>query len=157
MRHLVLKHLNLAADWISPVDNFNSLVGMTMLDWEPDRARLKLDIRPEHANGIGSVHGGVLLTVLDTVCGFAGLYTPEDEEPRSCATITLNAKFIKPAITGTLVAEARSQGGGRKVFFTHGEIRDEQGDLVATGDGSFRYRTLPPDVLAKLRRAAEQE
>ncbi|MCR6631969.1 MAG: PaaI family thioesterase [Magnetospirillum sp.] len=154
VREIVLRHLSGAADWIAPVENFNSLVGMAMEEWRQDFARLRLDIRPEHANGFGFVHGGVLLTLLDTVSGFAGIYADENAEPVGCFTVALNTKFISPAQSGALFAEARAQGGGKSIFFTYAEIRDEAGKLVATGDGTFRYRKLPPELVAKIRAEA---
>ncbi len=151
VRDIVLKHLSGAADWIAPVQNFNSLVGMSMEEWRRDFARIRLDIRPEHANGFGFVHGGVLLTLLDTVSGFAGIHADDDSDPVGCFTVALNTKFISPAHSGSLVAEARAQGGGKSIFFTYAEIRDDAGRLVATGDGTFRYRRLPPELVEKIK------
>jgi len=154
VREIVLKHLSGAADWIAPVQNFNSLVGMSMEEWRRDFARIRLDIRPEHANGFGFVHGGVLLTLLDTVSGFAGIHADDDADPVGCFTVALNTKFISPAQSGSLVAEAHAQGGGKSIFFTYAEIRDDAGKLVATGDGTFRYRRLPPELVEKIKAEA---
>lgn len=154
VRDIVLKHLSGAADWIAPVQNFNSLVGMSMVEWRRDFARIRLDIRPEHANGFGFVHGGVLLTLLDTVSGFAGIHADDDADPIGCFTVALNTKFISPAHSGSLHAEARAQGGGKSIFFTYAEIRDDAGTLVATGDGTFRYRRLPPELVARIKAEA---
>lgn len=154
VREIVLKHLSGAADWIAPVQNFNSLVGMSMAEWRRDFARIRLDIRPEHANGFGFVHGGVLLTLLDTVSGFAGIHADDDADPVGCFTVALNTKFISPAHSGSLHAEARAQGGGKSIFFTYAEIRDDAGTLVATGDGTFRYRRLPPDLVERIKAEA---
>lgn len=154
VRDIVFKHLSGAADWIAPVQNFNSLVGMSMQEWRRDFARIRLDIRPEHANGFGFVHGGVLLTLLDTVSGFAGIHAEDDADPVGCFTVALNTKFISPAHSGSLHAEARAQGGGKSIFFTYAEIRDDAGTLVATGDGTFRYRRLPPELVEKIKAEA---
>lgn len=154
VREIVLRHLSGAADWIAPVQNFNSLVGMSMVEWRQDFARIRLDIRPEHSNGFGFVHGGVLLTLLDTVSGFAGIYTDEDVEPIGCVTVALNSKFIHPGQSGALHAEARAQGGGKTIFFTYAEIRDDAGNLVATGDATFRYRKLPPELVEQIKAGA---
>ncbi|HLO75685.1 MAG TPA: PaaI family thioesterase [Magnetospirillum sp.] len=154
VREIVLRHLNGAADWIAPVQNFNSLVGMSMVEWRRDFARIRLDIRPEHANGFGFVHGGVLLTLLDTVSGFAGIHTDETADPIGCVTVAMNSKFIHPAQSGSLHAEARAQGGGKTIFFTYAEIRDDAGNLVATGDGTFRFRKLPPELVEKIKAEA---
>jgi len=139
MKHIA-KHLSAAAGGSAAVENFNSLVGLDLILWERDHARIDLVLRPEHQNGVGSVHGGVLMTLLDTVSGFAGVYSHDDEEHRRCATISFNVKFVKAATSGTLHAEAHCQGGGKSIFFTRAEIRDDAGNLIATGDGTFRLR-----------------
>ena len=142
MKTIAAKHLSAAAAGYGVTPNFNSLVGMELELWERNHAKITLKLRPDHQNGVGSVHGGVLMTLLDTVSGFAGVYADEGEEQRRCATISFNVKFIKAATTGTLIAEAHCQGGGKSVFFTRAEIRDEAGHLIATGDGAFRQRAL---------------
>jgi uncharacterized protein (TIGR00369 family) len=151
VREIVLRQMTGAADWIAPVQNFYSLVGLAMEEWRQDYARIRLDIRPEHANGFGYVHGGVMLTLLDTVSGFAGVYHDEHTDPIGCVTVALNTKFVSPAQSGTLFAEAHVQGGGKTIFFTRAEIRDAKGKLVATGDGTFRYRSLPPELVEKIK------
>src|SRR5208282_5737738 len=98
---------------------FNTLLGLHLVTWAPDFARIELELRPEHQNGVGSVHGGVLMSLLDTVSGFSGVHAAEGEEQRGCATISMNVKFVKPAFSGKLVAESHAQGGGRSIFFTH--------------------------------------
>ncbi|HVI49808.1 MAG TPA: PaaI family thioesterase [Candidatus Sulfotelmatobacter sp.] len=142
LKSLAMKHLSAGAGGAVDHATFNSLVGLRLEDWNADYARIELDLRPEHQNGVGSVHGGVLMSLLDTVSGFSGVYPKDGEEPRGCATVSMNVKFMKPATKGKLIAESRSQGGGRSIFFTHAEIRDEAGELIATGDGTFRYRPL---------------
>ncbi len=144
-RHLLaMQYLSAGSGGSGGQANFNTALGVELTEWRPDFARVELEIRPDHQNGAGSVHGGVLMSLLDTVSGFAGIYAETDDEQRGCATIAMNVKFLKPAHAGRLVAEAHSQGGGRNIFFTRAEIRDADGAVVATGDGTFRYRTLSP-------------
>jgi hypothetical protein len=35
----------------------------------------------------------------------------------------------------------RRCSGGRRIFFSNCEVRDAEGRLVATGSGTFKYRT----------------
>ena len=142
LKQLAMKHLSAGAGGGVGHPTFSSRLGLELTEWENGFARIELSLRDDHQNGVGSVHGGVLMSILDTVSGFSGVYPVPGEEQRGCATISMNVKFLKPATSGRLIAEARSQGGGRSVFFTHAEIRDEAGDLLATGDGTFRYRSL---------------
>lgn len=129
-------------------ENFHSVIGLNVLAWEKGLARLSLAIRPEHGNGGGSVHGGVLMGLLDTASGLSGIYADEGETPCGCATVALSVKFIKPAISGLLTVEARRQSGGKSLYFTYAEIRDEANDMVATADGTFHYLPLNGEFAA---------
>ncbi len=40
-----------------------------------------------------------------------------------------------------LTATATRSGGGRTIFFSSCEVRDAEGRLVATGSGTFKYRS----------------
>jgi len=55
-------------------------------------------------------------------------------------TLSMTVNFLAPPQGGTLIAEGRRTGGGRKTFFTEGAARDETGLLLATATGVFRYR-----------------
>lgn len=116
-----------------------NLLGYHLLAWEPDRAVLGYTIRPEHLNRANRLHGGVLATLLDASCGFAGSYAPEPEPALLCVTLSLTVNYIGSITEGLLVTEARRTGGGRTIFFAAGDVRDEAGRLIASATGSFRY------------------
>jgi uncharacterized protein (TIGR00369 family) len=123
---------------------FNALMGYQLIEWSPDLARLALDLRPEHMNRTEVVHGGVLMAMLDAACGFCGIY-PVDGAKRYSITLALNTQFIGSAKSGRLLATARRRGGGNTIFFAAGEIHDDAGTLIATAEGTFRYRrTITP-------------
>jgi acyl-coenzyme A thioesterase PaaI-like protein len=54
--------------------------------------------------------------------------------------LSLTTSFLAPARSGRLTAIGRRIGGGRNIFFATAEISDEQGTLLAHGEGVFRYR-----------------
>ncbi len=89
-----------------------------------------------HYNPIGMVHGGVMATLLDTVCGCAVhatlpagvLYTSLD----------LSVKFIRPMTTqsGRVQARGRVVHRGSRMALAEGTIVDENGKLLATASSS---------------------
>ena len=119
---------------------FNEAVGLRLVEWSQGRAMLALDVVGEHLNRSGYVHGGVLMTLIDVACGYAGTWAPEGAEGRLCVTLDLTPSFVAPAKAGRLTTVATVIGGGRKIYFARAEVRDEAGALLATGQGSFRYR-----------------
>ncbi len=119
---------------------FNQMLGIRLAEWAEGRAVLELDVAGDHLNRSGVVHGGVLMTLLDAACGYAGTWTEAADGARLCVTLDLTTSFVAPAVAGRLTTVATVSGGGRKIFFARAEVRDEGGALLAMGQGSFRYR-----------------
>ena len=119
---------------------FNQSVGLRLVDWIDGRATVELDVGGDHLNRSGVVHGGVLMTMIDVACGYAGTWTEAADGARLCVTLDLTTSFVAPALAGRLTTVATGTGGGRRIFFARAEVRDEAGALLAMGQGSFRYR-----------------
>jgi uncharacterized protein (TIGR00369 family) len=117
---------------------FNEAVGLRLAGWSEGRATVELDITGDHLNRSGYVHGGVLMTLIDVACGFAGTWS--EDGTRLAVTLDLTTSFVAPGRAGRLTTLATVTGGGRKIYFARAEVRDEAGALVAMGQGSFRYR-----------------
>ncbi len=119
---------------------FGKLVGYRLTQWRHDEAELELVLEPRHLNRSNVPHGGVIATLIDTACGFAGCYSPEPGKRRRAVTLSLNTSFIGQATADTtLTARARRTGGGQTVFFARCDLLDGEGRLIATGEGSFKY------------------
>jgi uncharacterized protein (TIGR00369 family) len=123
----------------SELSGYAKLIGYRLTRWEPDYAEIVLELGSEHHNRGHVAHGGVLATLIDTACGFAGCWAPKGES-RAAVTLSMTTQFLAPAKSGRLIATGRKVGGGRSVFFATAEIRDAQGTLLARGEGVFRYR-----------------
>lgn len=120
---------------------FHDLLGIEMAEWREGYARLTCRTGPRHANRGGIAHGGVMLALLDQVNAFAGLFCAVPGHRRSAVTLDLDARFTAPGRIGALlVAEGRLVTAGRAVFFAQGEVRDEDGTLVAFGGSTHRFR-----------------
>jgi uncharacterized protein (TIGR00369 family) len=83
-------------------------------------------------NPIGTVHGGVAATMLDSAVGCAVHTTL----PAGVAytSVELKVSFVRTilASAGEIQARGRLVKGGSRVAFAEGELRDEQGKLLAT-------------------------
>ncbi|SFY19685.1 PaaI family thioesterase [Azotobacter vinelandii] len=119
---------------------FASLLGFRVVDWGLGRVDLELDIGPQHLNRGGSVHGGVLATLIDVACALAGLYSSDPGRVRKAITLSLNSNFTGQAASGTLRARGRVRAGGRSIFFAATEITDGEGRPIAHGEAVNRYR-----------------
>jgi len=97
--------------------------------------RLRLDPRPELANSWGSVHGGVLMTLLDVALASAGRSL--DDTCNGALTVEMKVNFIAAA-NGSVIGEGRAQRAGRSLIFSEGELRAEDGTLLAKATGTFK-------------------
>ena len=120
-------------------ERFADLVGYRLAVWRDDHAEIVLTLGQQHVNRTGRLHGGVLATLIDAACGYAGTFAVEGR-PRNALTLALTTQFLAPAHAGQqLTAIGRRTGGGQRIFFAAAEVHDEAGRLIARGDGTFRY------------------
>jgi len=110
-------------------------LGIRILEKSEGLVKLRLDPRPELANSWGSVHGGVLMTMLDVALASAGRAL--DENCNGALTVEMKVNFIAAA-TGTVLGEGRAQRAGRSLIFSEGELRGEDGVLLAKATGTFK-------------------
>ena len=97
--------------------------------------RLRLEPRPEFENSWGSVHGGVLMTMLDVALASAGRSL--DARCNGALTVEMKVNFIAAA-SGPVLAEGRAQRAGRSLIFSEGELTSEDGTLLAKATGTFK-------------------
>ncbi len=122
--------------------NFAETIGYRLTAWREHAAEISLEVDARHMNRSGRLHGGVLATVIDAACGFAGCYQAPPGQGRRALTLSLTTQYLRPVADGTrLTATATRSGGGRTIFFSSCEVRDAEGRLVATGSGTFKYRS----------------
>ncbi|MBD5803208.1 PaaI family thioesterase [Aromatoleum evansii] len=121
-------------------EGFARALGCRVVEWAPGRVEVELALGPQHLNRAGSVHGGVLATLIDVACTLAGLYSGSPERVRKAVTLSLNTSFTGQVATGTLRARGRVRVGGRSIFFATTEVTDAAGHAIAHGETVNRYR-----------------
>ena len=87
-------------------------------------------------NPIGLIHGGLVCTLLDSVLGCA----VQSTLPAGVgyASIEIKVNYVRPVHgdDGELVAYGRLTKPGRRVAFAEGDVRNLDGQVVATASGS---------------------
>ena len=129
------------ADWVRHINDnlgpFNELVGLRCEAVGQGWCRIVCDIRPEHCNPQGAVHGGMGGTMLDVAAGVAAIYA--SGEARPIVTRSASAHYLRP-LTGTRMrAEGRAIKAGRKLCLARAELYDDQDRLCCTGDLELFY------------------
>jgi uncharacterized protein (TIGR00369 family) len=101
-------------------------------------ARLSLPVEREFTNSLGTVHGGVIMSLLDVaVCTAARTLHPESI---GVITIDMSVSFIGGGTGLRLNADARVLRDGRSMSFVEGEAKNEDGSLVAKAIATVRVR-----------------
>lgn len=112
---------------------FVTFCGIEAIAVSEGRTRLRLALRPEHANNLGIAHGGVICTLLDVALGTAARL----RAGRPVVTLDMQTRFLSPG-RGVLSAEGRVTRAGRSLIFCEAEIRDADGELVASATGLLK-------------------
>jgi len=105
------------------------LLGLRLVSVADGEVVFELDVRPEHANPMGTIQGGVICALADAAMGLA--YASRLEDGESFTTLELKTNYLRAVTEGKLTATARVIHSGRTVGLTDCEVVDEQGRRVA--------------------------
>ena len=105
------------------------LIGFEARDIANGRATVVLTAGPEHANPMGTLHGGILCDIADAAMGMAFASTLDTGE--SFTTVELKINFFRPVWQAQLTAEGTVVKRGRTMGYVECSISDEQNRLVA--------------------------
>ena len=105
------------------------LIGFEAKEIADGRAVVTLAAGPQHANPMGTLHGGILCDIADAAMGMAFASTLAPEE--SFTTVELKINFFRPVWKASLKAEGKVVRRGRSMGYLECEISDERGQLIA--------------------------
>lgn len=120
---------------------FHSLLGYRQVSWQENEAVVELELAPQHLNLGGVIHGGVLTSLLDIAMAEAGTYCPFPGRMRKAITLSMTTTFTGQCSGGTIRVTGRKRAGGTRIFNSTGEVHDDQGNLLAIAEGTFRIRS----------------
>lgn len=125
--------------WDAVLSNFNRHLGMKILEWKDGEVTVAIDVQDWMRNRTGIVHGGVTATLIDAAAGYAGNYCPHAGRRRISSTLALTTSYVAAGKGKRIVAKAKVKGGGRTIYASSVEVTDENGTLIAIGEGTFKY------------------
>jgi len=119
--------------WTKTIEKipFVHLLGMKVVSFEENGLVMTMRIGPKHLNVMGGVHGGALVSVIDTVVYFAiRRYIPNG---KVLSTSEIKVNFFRPVSVGKIETHARILHLGKHTAVGEAEITDSEGRLVAKG------------------------
>ncbi len=106
---------------------FISLVGAHVPEAAEGKATLAVEVDERHLNVAGTVHGGMLATLVDTTMGFAVRSAVGDETP---ATSQLSLTYLRPGKPGRLVVTATVRKRGENLTVCEADVEQDGKSLV---------------------------
>jgi acyl-CoA thioesterase len=111
-------------------DKFALHTGIELLEVKSGTAKVRMEVKPFHINGVGLVHGGALFTLADFAFAAAA-----NSHKEVAVAINASISYLKGIKTGTLHAEAEEISNSRKISVYTIKVTDEAGRLIAMFQG----------------------
>lgn len=119
------------------------LLGWTLLALDEAEGAIEVGFqgRPEFANPVGNVQGGMLSAMLDDAMGPALLVASKGKY--LATTIDLHVHFLRPVPIGPITVKARVTQLGRNIAFLEGTLYDGKGRAAARATASAALAPSP--------------
>jgi uncharacterized protein (TIGR00369 family) len=124
--------------------HFDGLIGTEWLDDDPENARVRVAMRDELRQPVGLMHGGVLSTLVESVCSRATALALLDQRMAAMGQ-SINVSFLRPITEGHAEVRARARHRGRTTWVWEAEVRDAEERLCALAQMTIAVRPLPAD------------
>ena len=122
---------------------YAKFLGLQLGEVRQGEVSIHLDIRDELKQNQGVVHGGAIASLIDTASAFAVLTQIDPAERVTTTDLTIH--YLRPAITGGMVATARIIRGGRRLFVLSVDVHDSADALIATAVTTYiKINKNPP-------------
>ncbi|MFW9903704.1 MAG: PaaI family thioesterase [Candidatus Thorarchaeota archaeon] len=121
-------------EWISPLINsspFFKFMGIKLNEFRFGDAFLELEIKKEHIQLHGVVHGGVLAAMIDAAGALAAV--TQIEGPKSATTIEMKINYLSSAKKGKLFAHGHCIKLGKTIGVSEATISDINNKIIAYG------------------------
>jgi len=112
-------------------NHFPRSLGIELDSIEQGRARLSLEVRQQHLQLSGIMHGGAIATLIDTAVAFA--IVGASKPGARFTTIEMKVNYLRPIREGRVVADARLIRDGRRIVVSDCDLFDSEGKLAAKG------------------------
>jgi uncharacterized protein (TIGR00369 family) len=110
-------------------------MGMELVTDCDGKIRVSMELTNNLKQFYGTIHGGAIAGLLDTIIGVA--INQQLESSEGASTVELKINYLRPVNEGKLWGEGKVIQKGRRLIVGQGEIKDDAGQLVAFGTATF--------------------
>jgi 1,4-dihydroxy-2-naphthoyl-CoA hydrolase len=122
--------------------HFDELVGTEWLSDDPDEARVRLTIRDELRQPFGLMHGGVISTLIESICSRATAGAVHDQGMVAMGQ-AINVNFLRPVTEGGVEVRAQARHRGRTTWLWQAEVLNDEGKVCALAQMTIAVRRRP--------------
>lgn len=132
----------MAEDAHGLVSRFDALIGTEWLDDDPENARVRVAMRDELRQPVGLLHGGVISSLVESVCSRATALAVLDDGMVAMGQ-SIGVNFIRPVTEGHAEVVAKVRHRGRTTWVWDAEVGDSNGRLCALAQMTVAVRPIP--------------
>ncbi len=127
---------------LPPVEGFDALYGLRLLECHEDVVRGEVAVRDEVRQAFGIVHGGVFAAIAEVLAslGTAIAVVPDGDVPMGLSNST---SFLRPISDGTIHARALRRHRGSTTWVWDVEMTDDDDRLCAITRMTIAVRPRP--------------
>jgi uncharacterized protein (TIGR00369 family) len=114
------------------------MLGMRLVAIAPETAMVALPYRDELATAGDIVHGGAIMSLLDTAAALAAWSAHDPSKGVRWGTVNVSVSFLASAQGRDLEASARVTRRGRSICFCRVDVRDSEQTPIAEALVSYR-------------------
>ena len=119
--------------------HFDELVGTEWLSDDPDDARVRLSIRDELRQPFGLMHGGVMSTLIESICSRATVGAVYDQGMVAMGQ-SIDVSFVRPVTVGGIEVRAQARHRGRTTWLWQAEVINDEGKVCALAQMTIAVR-----------------
>jgi 1,4-dihydroxy-2-naphthoyl-CoA hydrolase len=123
------------------LSHFDALIGTEWLDDDPDHARARVPVRDELRQPGGLMHGGVMSTLVESVCSRATAHAVLDTGMAAMGQ-SISVSFMRPITEGHAEVKAHARHRGRTTWVWEAEVVDAKQRLCALAQMTIAIRPI---------------
>jgi uncharacterized protein (TIGR00369 family) len=125
-------------------------VGFELVDISQERLSARVTLRPELVGGRGTLHGGVIAALIESIGAFHAAAAArrhmqasgddgDKKRPFRVAALDHHLDYLRPLTGKTFTASTTVLHTGAQIVRIRADVVGDEGDLVATANASYAY------------------